>query len=357
MKVLSLITVLLITSVSFSQNWTKIETPQSNVIGQLIQDGVLTTDPVDESLVRTEDGADLYIKESKSFFQVKLLVSSFSNAKFSSVRINRMKIDYLTDSAIFVNDKFLDNYFVYKALRADSVYIVFTKKPDVNITPADLLKEEWINGIKKIIPKFDSLSIKSQKADSLVIGISNPKVYFQAVVIRMKNEECSSCRISFGASFRRATNNTFDMDLSNSTRRCPITLQQGTRPVFTLVLSQNKEDKSKLMLHLEVDENFRKANGNITQKRIEIPFDEFTLDNKTTRTYNITKSYLGRNISAIDRALRTDGSRNTPVFLFIDAEQISDRIVRFNNISEAGAILSKLEWPYYSFIRYNGRIR
>jgi hypothetical protein len=338
-------------------NWTEIKTPKSNVIGQLVQNGVLSTDPVEESLIRTEDGADIFMEETKKTFNIKLLGSFFSKAKYSSVRISRMKIDYLADSAIFVNDKFLDNYFVYKALRADSVYIVFRKDPTLVIKPTDLLKDEWMGSIRKVIPKFDSLSIKSQNSDSLVIGISNPKVYFRAIVIRMKDEGCNSCRTSFGASFGRAFQKTFDMNLTNSTRRCRITLQQGTKPVFTLILRQDPENKSKLKLWLEVDKGFRNANGNITPELIEIPADEFTLDNKITRTFNITKSYLGRNISAIDRWLKTDGSRNMPIFLFIDAEQIGDRIVRFNNISDANAILSKLEWPYYSFTKYSGSIK
>jgi len=356
----SIFSILVISTTSGqTSNWITLDKPQSGILGKLIQNSILTKDKVDSTFIQSEDGADQYRKEATRHFEINLKVTKFDKFKYTNISIDTMVIDYLKDAALFNNDNYLKNYFVYKALRAKSVTYYFKKTTTIIVDPKELLKDTIIKAITKQIPLFDSLDIKYTAKDTLAIKIFNPKVYFQAIAIQLKDDNCKSCRVSFGTALGE-TNQNFLMDLEDQEKSsATIYIPEGTKPSFNLYLDGDENDTSKLKLFVTLDEGFLKANGNFVSSPLQVPFRDVKIKGKTVRRFSFqpTERYVGSIISSTKRLLKGDVSLNIPVFLSVNGEQRTSTTVNFLNYNQGGLFLTKVEYPRFSFSLYKGKIQ
>jgi hypothetical protein len=338
------------------EDWSNIPA-QSNVVGKLILSSILTGDSISRNLINSQDGPDEYAEESQRHFEVKFITSIFSDFKYLSVRVIKMKVDYLSDSALFNNDDYLSNNFVYKAVRADTVRLYLKKKTAINLSVSDIFGSQLFSEIKRVIPQFDSLKIAYQSKDSLVINIANPRVYFKVLAMKL-TKNCGDCRMSWGVAVNKPEEKEINMDISDvSTRFAVLTINFGNHPAFTLKLGQDPVNKKNLVLELVCQQSFVIANNYRIPAKVVVPVDVTDLDGKEIRQFLMVNHYLGSIKTTTSNTLFRKGSAlNIPVFFSITAQQISDRKVKLINKLDNGAFVSKLEYPNYTYSIYNGEI-
>jgi hypothetical protein len=344
---------------SFGQNWISLDKPQSGVVGKLISGDAISGNRLDNSLILTEDGASEYKQEANSHFNLALKVTNFDRIKYMSLTVDTMSIDYLSDKALYTNDNYFTNPFVYKAIRAKSVTISFRKNFTGKIDPSEILGPKIAGVIKKVIPLFDSLKISYEKNDTLAIKIFNPKVYFEAIAIQLVSNDCRSCRVSFESSFN-TDDDVFTMDLADAVKSSStVSVQEGTKPSFTLSLGQEPDNDDKLNLTLSMDQGFVNANPNLTSSTLTVPYREIKVNGKKFRrfSFNNPQFYLG-SIRTTDKTgiWSRVVTLDIPVFISITAEQTSATEVKFVNKDPSSKYMSKLEYPEYSFVAYTGKI-
>ena len=364
MKQTTILTIFLIAFNAFvhgqTNNWVTLDKPQTGIVGKLIQNSILSKDKLDSNLIQTEDGADQYRQEATRHFTINLKVTNFDRFKYVKSSIDTMVIDYVKDAALFNNDNYLNNFFVYKALRAKSVTYYFKKTTTVKVDPKELLKDTIVKAITKAIPAFDSLDITYKSNDTLAIKILNPKVYFQAIGIQLKDENCNKCRLSFGTGLGIQSQN-FVMDLADQEKYfSSIYIPQGTKPTFTLYLESDEADASKVKAFISIDEGFLKANGNFLKSPLEVPHRDLKIAGKTIRRFSFepTEYYIGSIISSEKKWLGLGKiSLNIPVFVSVNGEQKSPTTINFLNYNLGGVLLTKVEYPNFSFTVYKGKIQ
>src|ERR1700739_3954514 len=127
MKAYLICILICLTQLSLAQNWININRPQTGVLGKLIINSGLSGDRIETSFIQTEDGASEYKEVASSHFNFGLKVTTFDNLKFMNATVDTMSIDYLSDKALYTNDNYFTNPFVYKAIRAKSVNLTFKK--------------------------------------------------------------------------------------------------------------------------------------------------------------------------------------------------------------------------------------
>jgi hypothetical protein len=189
-KLAIFLTIISLTSIVKGQTvWTKLKTPASNVIGQLLVNGGLNNVGVPIGQVITYEGAsELTLGSFRDWSVILTTALSSSKTKFITARYKNIKIDALKDKSIFSESKYYENYFVYRAKRADSVYFSYAKNFGGAIKPTDLLTDslQIISKLKSNFPNLDSLQVVFNSKDSITYLIANPNVYYEIEVIQFK---------------------------------------------------------------------------------------------------------------------------------------------------------------------------
>jgi hypothetical protein len=173
-----------------SQNvWAKLETPSSDIIGQLVLKNGLNNQGVTKDKITTYEGLSQLTKTDFREWTIKLTSAlSTSRTKFVTATYKNIKIDALKDKEIFNDSKYYENFFIYRAKKADSVTFTFAKQFNASLSPSELLNDslEIITKLKAKFPNLDSLQVTYNSKDTIKFLIANPNVYFEAEAIQFQ---------------------------------------------------------------------------------------------------------------------------------------------------------------------------
>ncbi|MDZ4071404.1 MAG: hypothetical protein U1C70_06245 [Sediminibacterium sp.] len=173
-----------------SQNvWTELKTPSSSIIGQLVLKNGLNNQGVTNEKITTYEGVSQLTKADFRQWTIHLTSAlSTSKTKFISATYKNIKIDALKDKEIFNDSKYYENFFIYRAKKADSVTFTFVKQFDASLSPSEKLSDslEIITKLKAKFPNLDSLQITYNLKDTIKYLIANPNVYFEAEAIQFQ---------------------------------------------------------------------------------------------------------------------------------------------------------------------------
>lgn len=339
-----------------SQNvWTKLETPSSDIIGQLVLKNGLNNEGVTKDKIVTYQGVSQLTKTDFREWTIKLTSAlSTGRTKFITATYKNIKIDALKDKEIFNDSKYYENFFIYRAKKADSVTFTFAKQFNASLKPSEIVSDslEIITKLKAKFPNLDSLQITYNSKDTIKYLIANPNVYFEAEAIQfqakksfifLKNKFEQRVFIDYPSDnqeedlLKAATNYS-----KGEKKTISIPFKGGISiELFTSDIEVKKSNGIDTSFRLSVDVSKTFRNECYYQPMpYKFDFDESSI---RTKIYTVNENIL---------LTTSDNNQFLAVYLTLNATQKKDGVALQRRLSN-GFLANRIDYIILKFKRYN----
>lgn len=234
--------------------WARLETPQSEVLGQKLVGNNLSDNSVPQSAIISKEGANElteYVKKDIAFKFGGLGI--FEDHKLTDVTIKGVFVDYIDYDYLKSHSELQNNWRVYKGLRANEVTLTFDNNGKIGLTP-EIIFNALAPKIKTFL-KVEDLNFNYTNVNKPTVKITNPKVYFRVQVAKLNLVESNTV-----APFYSSNTSNFTLTFPNNKERTrQVNLDDGVRPRFQIALE--KDSSNDLMVRIYMPDDFAKANN------------------------------------------------------------------------------------------------